>query len=100
MLIVKLKAINNPTRAINYEDEHFHGLPKSINLSINSKITLVTNIWTKTGLVNGANGVIKDIIYPKKKNEILRQLLFLLNLMIIKDQNFLILMIIEIIGFQ
>lgn len=31
-----------------------------------AKVVLTSNLWTNVGLVNGANGVVRDIIYPIK----------------------------------
>ena len=36
-------------------------------MCIGAKINLTTNLWTQKDLVNGANGQIKDIIYPLDK---------------------------------
>ena len=36
-------------------------------MCIGAKINLTTNLCTQKGLVNGANGQIKDIIYPMDK---------------------------------
>ena len=35
-----------------------------------AKITLTNNLWTKQGLVNGANGVVRDIVYEKVGDQI------------------------------
>ena len=35
-----------------------------------AKITLTNNLWTKQGLVNGANGVVRDKVFEKVGDEI------------------------------
>lgn len=65
MPIAKLLAINNPSRARNFDSETFSGIENIVVLSVGAKVVLVTNIWTRMGLLNGANGIIRDIIFDK-----------------------------------
>ena len=39
----------------------------SILISKNTEISLTSNLWTKKGLVNGAQSTVKEIIYPAYK---------------------------------
>ena len=66
--ITKLTAVNRPTRVKNYSDENFYGLSNLHYICTDSKITLTNNLWTAKGLVNGANGIIKDILYKPNDN--------------------------------
>ena len=58
----------NPSRVKNISDDNFSGLMNYIYLAINSRITLTSNLWTSKGLVNGASGYVKDIIYEENNN--------------------------------
>jgi hypothetical protein len=40
----------------------------TISLSINCRIILCENIWTKQGLVNGSLSTVRDIVWALKKN--------------------------------
>lgn len=70
----RLIAINRPITQIFCENSNsksksgsaadFGGLANFIHLSIGCNVTLTLNTWNKKGLVNGAFGTIKDIIYP------------------------------------
>jgi ATP-dependent DNA helicase PIF1 len=61
--ITRILATNSKSIAKRASDEAFGGLKPFLYLSIDARITLTSNIWTKRGLVNGANGTIRDIVY-------------------------------------
>ena len=73
--ITKFSAINKPTRLVKSDEDAFSSLQNSIYISIDSRITLTNNIWTNYGLVNGANGIVRDIIYDD--NETLPHTVFI-----------------------
>ena len=56
--ITKIVAKNSSARARSISEDN-----KTIFLCINSRITLTNNMWIKYGLVNGANGTIRDILF-------------------------------------
>ncbi len=68
--ITLLQAKNTNSRCKNGTDDSFSGLKNYIYLAKGAKITLTNNLWTKQGLVNGANGVVRDIVYEKVGDEI------------------------------
>jgi len=40
----------------------------TIIIAVDAKITITSNIWKRVGILNGANGTIKAILYPIKKD--------------------------------
>jgi ATP-dependent DNA helicase PIF1 len=58
-------------------DDCFGGLKKSFYLCNNAEIVFTSNIWTPKGIVNGAFGIVRDIIYPINwTNDSLPQVIF------------------------
>ena len=74
----KLKSLNSPKNLLQAKntnsrckigtDDSFSGLKNYIYLAKGAKLT--NNLWTKQGLVNGANWVVCDIVYEKVGDEI------------------------------
>ena len=56
-------AIHSTSAARSYSGDSFRGLENTIYLCEGADIILTTNIWINAGLVNGATGNVKDIIY-------------------------------------
>jgi hypothetical protein len=67
--IVKLQSGNMPPEAKNLDDEMFNGMPNTSYIAINANIIYLFNTWKKASLVNGAKGIVKDIIYPENCSE-------------------------------
>jgi ATP-dependent DNA helicase PIF1 len=63
MPIFKTSAKNTPFYARSHDDDKYRGLENMLNLAVNARITLNTNLWISQGLVNGANGIIRDVIF-------------------------------------
>ena len=61
--ITKIIAKNSSTRARSISEDNFNSLKNFFFLCLNSRITITNNIWIKYGLVNGANGTVRDILY-------------------------------------
>ncbi|CAF0886973.1 unnamed protein product [Brachionus calyciflorus] len=62
MPIINFLAINSSPAARKLDSDQFGGLANSLYCAINSKVYLTANVWTNTGLVNSACGIIRDII--------------------------------------
>ena len=43
--------------------ENFSGLKSTIHLTIGARIMITSNLWVEAGLINGAQGVVKDIVF-------------------------------------
>jgi hypothetical protein len=62
-----ITAINNPNRIKSSKDDVFRGLPNNLYLCAEARVNFTSNIWTDKGLVNGASGVVRDIICDTNK---------------------------------
>ena len=61
--IVKIESVNKPKKAMNDSGENCRQLPKKLFISRGSIAMLLWNVRTEYGLVNGATGTVKEIIY-------------------------------------
>jgi len=67
--ITALLAKNSTFYGRSVSEDNFRGLTNIVYVAVNVKINLTTNTWKKHGLVNGASGNIKHIIYPSTITE-------------------------------
>ena len=65
--ITSLHAVNEPRIARKYDAENFNGLNNLLYLCIDAKVVITSNIWKRVGILNGASGTIKAILYPDDK---------------------------------
>lgn len=56
-----LKRLGNPVHEINFETKE--GLSDQVEYAVGARVMLVRNLFVKAGLVNGAKGYIRDIVY-------------------------------------
>jgi len=53
----------NSTKAKNLAADKFRGLERYLYLAVDAKVTITSNIQPASGLLNGTEGTIKDIVY-------------------------------------
>ena len=64
MLIALIAAVNSP-KAKTFSANKPGGLHNNKILCKYSKVMLVSNLWNKQGLTNGANGYVRYIVYDQ-----------------------------------
>lgn len=57
-----IQAVNSSNSFKRLSSEQGSGLANHFYVAINAQITLTSNLWISKGLVNSANGIVKDII--------------------------------------
>lgn len=66
--INKLTAIHDSSSSKTRSDDHTENLPATLYLSVNCKVMLLRNLFTRYGLVNGACGYLKDFLYGDSRS--------------------------------
>lgn len=61
--VANIPAVHNCTTAASSDEKLANGLLSNLCLAINCRIMLRCNLWIQAGLVNGALGFVRDIIY-------------------------------------
>ena len=65
MPIALIHALNSSQKAKKFSSNKAGGLQNSIIICKHSKVMLLSNIWKDCGLTNGANGIVKYIVYDE-----------------------------------
>ena len=65
MPIAPIKAENSSSKARKASTQKASGLHNNIIICKESKVMLLSNLWNEHGLTNGANGIVKYIIYKE-----------------------------------
>lgn len=65
--VAKSAAKHNNQTAKNGSADAIQGLETVLHLSISMRVMRRTNLWAAEGLVNGALGTVRDILYEKRK---------------------------------
>jgi hypothetical protein len=73
----RLKKLGNPIALVEadgssghgkFKDDKFWGLETSLYLAVGARVYMTQNVSAKLGLVNGSQGIVKDLIYEPGKN--------------------------------
>ena len=67
--IAKIIGTHSDNIALNADAKDFWGLKNVLYFSVGSKVMLRINLLTKYGLVNGSQGIIRDIIFDENATE-------------------------------
>ena len=73
--VVRILSINSQNIETSLSDDVDIGLSSVLNISINTRVMLRTNLWVEGGLSNGTMGTVKNIVYaPNTKSPALSSL--------------------------
>ena len=62
-------AFNEPRSARKYDSDQMNGLFNILYLCTEAKVVITSNIWKQVGILNGATGIVKAILYPDEIQE-------------------------------
>ncbi len=63
--IAPVTSVDNCAKARGADSKMTQGLYRRVHLAEGCRVMLTKNLWAKTGLVNGAQGTVREIIYPQ-----------------------------------